>query len=160
MAFVIDVPAQPVYIEQAPPPVVLQAAPPPVIIEQAPPPVVFQAAPPPVIIEQAPPPVVFQAAPPPVIIEQAPPPVVVQGPVVITSPMRSTPTQTRCRFCQQQVVTMTEPMNGLLTWIIFGVLFVFCIWPFCLIPFCVSSCRDVKHICPGCNNVIYVYKRM
>ncbi|XP_058236752.1 lipopolysaccharide-induced tumor necrosis factor-alpha factor homolog [Hemibagrus wyckioides] len=142
--------------------VIEQAAPPPLIIQKAPPPVVYQAAPPPVIIEQAPPPVVYQAAPTPVYIEQAPPPVLIQTtqPVVINSPMRSTPASVRCLYCQQQVVTMIEPISGLLTWILFGVLLVFCIWPFCLIPFCVTPCRDIKHTCPSCHNVIYVYRRM
>ncbi|KAK3530322.1 hypothetical protein QTP86_023961, partial [Hemibagrus guttatus] len=75
-------------------------------------------------------------------------------------PMKSTPASVKCRLCQQQVVTMVEPINGLLIWIIFGVLFAFCIWPFCLIPFCVTSCKDIKHTCPYCQNVIHTYKRM
>ncbi|XP_060716564.1 lipopolysaccharide-induced tumor necrosis factor-alpha factor homolog [Tachysurus vachellii] len=144
MAFVIDVPAQPV------------------IIEQAPPPVVFQAPPPPVIIEQAPPPVVFQAAPPQVVIEQAPPPVVVQGPtaVVMHAPMKSLPVSMTCGYCKQKIVTSTKAVSGLLTWAVFGTLLFFCIWPFCLIPFCVESCKDIEHSCPNCHNVLKVYKRI
>ncbi|KAK2818239.1 hypothetical protein Q7C36_022172 [Tachysurus vachellii] len=153
MAFVIDVPAQPV------------------IIEQAPPPVVFQAPPPPVIIEQAPPPVVFQAAPPQVVIEQAPPPVVVQGPTsvgkisaqfqyMMHAPMKSLPVSMTCGYCKQKIVTSTKAVSGLLTWAVFGTLLFFCIWPFCLIPFCVESCKDIEHSCPNCHNVLKVYKRI
>ncbi|KAG7316062.1 hypothetical protein KOW79_020928 [Hemibagrus wyckioides] len=124
--------------------------------------VIEQAAPPPVIIEQAPPPVIVQAPPPPVIIEQAPPPVLIQTnqPVVMHAPMKSVPVAMKCSFCQQQIVTSTKGISGLLTWTVVGVLFFFCIWPFCLIPFCVTSCKDIEHSCPSCHNVLYVYKRM
>ncbi|KAI5089795.1 lipopolysaccharide-induced tumor necrosis factor-alpha factor-like, partial [Silurus meridionalis] len=80
--------------------------------------------------------------------------------VAIQAPMKSLPAATFCRFCQQQVVTVTKPINGVLTWIVVGTLFFCLIWPFCLIPFCVSSCKDIKHTCPRCNNVLHTYKRV
>ncbi|KAF4075415.1 hypothetical protein AMELA_G00234240 [Ameiurus melas] len=94
------------------------------------------------------------AAPQPSVVVQAP------GPVAIQSPMKSVPANTRCGFCQQQVVTLTRPINGFLTWAVFGGLFLFFIWPCCLIPFFVKSCKDIEHTCPNCKNVIHVYKRM
>ncbi|XP_054897144.1 cell death-inducing p53-target protein 1 homolog [Poeciliopsis prolifica] len=63
-----------------------------------------------------------------------------------------------CPHCKNNVVTSIEYKVGLLTWIIFGVLLLFC-WPCSCIPFCVNSCKDVQHSCPECNNVLYLYKR-
>uniref|UniRef100_A0A3B5MI82 LITAF domain-containing protein n=1 Tax=Xiphophorus couchianus TaxID=32473 RepID=A0A3B5MI82_9TELE len=62
-----------------------------------------------------------------------------------------------CPHCKNTVVTSVEYKVGMLTWIIFGVLF-FC-WPCSFIPFCVNSCKDVQHSCPQCNNVLHLYKR-
>ncbi|MCI4393995.1 hypothetical protein PGIGA_G00163470 [Pangasianodon gigas] len=112
------------------------------------------------VINQAP--VIVQAAPPPVVIQAQPAIAVIQppGPVVVQSPMKSLPASARCSFCRQQIVTMTRPVNGLLTWVVFGALFILLIWPFCLIPFCSRSCKDIEHTCPICRNVIYIHKRM
>ncbi|XP_053472107.1 LITAF domain-containing protein-like [Ictalurus furcatus] len=126
-----------------------------IVNQPAPQAMYIEQAQPTMYIEQAQPPVIVQAAPQPsVAVVQAP------GPVVIQSPMKSVPANTRCGFCQQQIVTVTRPVNGLLTWAVFGGLFLFFIWPFCLIPFCVKSCKDIEHTCPYCKNVIHVYKRM
>ncbi|KAB5523666.1 hypothetical protein PHYPO_G00155180 [Pangasianodon hypophthalmus] len=113
----------------------------------------FQSAPPPVIIEQPPPPVIVQSAPAVAVVQPT-------GPLVMQAPMKSVPAATTCTFCQQQIVTMTRPVNGLLTWVIAGTLFFFCIWPFCVIPFFITSCKDIEHTCPNCKNVIYIYKPM
>ncbi|XP_021168000.2 cell death-inducing p53-target protein 1 homolog [Fundulus heteroclitus] len=69
------------------------------------------------------------------------------------------PGRIQCRYCQTTVVTSTESKVGLCTWLTFGGLFIFGIWPFCLIPFCAPPCKDVQHSCPTCNNVLYIYKR-
>ncbi|KAM9455054.1 LITAF domain-containing protein [Clarias gariepinus] len=91
----------------------------------------------------------------------APPPVIQTQPtVVMQSAMSSEPGSAMCSSCQQQVVTVTRPINGFITWLICGILFFFIIWPCCLIPFCVKSCRDVEHTCPNCRKVIYVHKRI
>ncbi|KAK5602412.1 hypothetical protein CRENBAI_012503 [Crenichthys baileyi] len=69
------------------------------------------------------------------------------------------PGQMHCPHCQNTVVTKTEYQIGMLTWIIFGALFIVGCWPCCLIPFCVTSCHDVQHSCPSCNNVLHTYRR-
>ncbi|XP_060755124.1 lipopolysaccharide-induced tumor necrosis factor-alpha factor homolog isoform X1 [Neoarius graeffei] len=80
--------------------------------------------------------------------------------VVMQSTLADVPAPAKCNFCQQQIVTVTKPKNGLLVWAIFGVLLVIGCWPCCLIPFCVNSCKDVMHTCPNCGNVLHIYKRV
>ncbi|XP_062865648.1 lipopolysaccharide-induced tumor necrosis factor-alpha factor homolog [Trichomycterus rosablanca] len=105
--------------------------------------------------------VCFEPTAPPAVIP-APQGIPVAGPPapMVQQPMRSTAARTRCNVCQQEVVTVTKPVNGILVWILFAVLLFCFLWPLCLIPFCIKACKDVEHSCPNCRNVLYVYKRM
>ncbi|XP_042341787.1 LITAF domain-containing protein-like [Plectropomus leopardus] len=83
------------------------------------------------------------------------------NPVVVVQQLPTDcPGQMICPHCQSTVVTKTKHKNGMLTWLICGVLGLFLCWFCCFIPFCVDATKDVEHSCPTCNNVLHIHKRM
>ncbi|XP_066516876.1 LITAF domain-containing protein-like [Hoplias malabaricus] len=136
---------------------ILQPMPEPNIVIIEPEPTIIQSVIQPAVIQPVLQPAVIQPvvqAPPVTVVQQVPTTVVVQP------RLGEDPGRTRCHYCQQEIVTVTKPIMGTLTWTIFGVLFALCIWPFCLIPFCVPACKDIEHSCPSCHNIISVHRRM
>uniref|UniRef100_A0A8C5QY81 LITAF domain-containing protein n=1 Tax=Leptobrachium leishanense TaxID=445787 RepID=A0A8C5QY81_9ANUR len=96
--------------------------------------------------------------------DSQPPYKVYVTPVMNTSVIYSfqdTPAAATCPACNQAIITRIVYNTGLLTWLIFGLLLLFCCWlGCCLIPFCCNSCKDVDHFCPKCNHHLYKYKRL
>ncbi|XP_055060222.1 lipopolysaccharide-induced tumor necrosis factor-alpha factor homolog [Misgurnus anguillicaudatus] len=105
-----------------------------------------------------PPPPPYGFGAPPTNVQPMAVPVVTQ--VVVMSTLTDVPGRITCPLCHQDVVTEIEHSSGLLTWLICGTLAIFACWLCCCIPFCVDSCKDVKHSCPNCKNVIRVYSRV
>lgn len=104
---------------------------------------------------QAPPPQVQQTAAITVVTTQ---PVVVQAAVFKDFPVTITDSK------GQQVQTVLEYRNGILTWIVAGVICLltieFGLCCFALIPFCINGLKDVYHINPTDGNVVGVYRRL
>uniref|UniRef100_A0A3P9L1K8 LITAF domain-containing protein n=1 Tax=Oryzias latipes TaxID=8090 RepID=A0A3P9L1K8_ORYLA len=76
----------------------------------------------------------------------------------VTAPLRDTPGVTFCVYCQKNVLTRTSFEIGAMAWVFCGGI-TLC-WPCMLLPFCLDSCKDVKHYCPSCNNLLHFYRRM
>ncbi|TKS69059.1 Lipopolysaccharide-induced tumor necrosis factor-alpha factor -like protein [Collichthys lucidus] len=115
------------------------------------------------IMEKGPPPPKMSAPPhpgPPTGVYQAQPTVQSANNVAVMHHIATEcPAQMWCPHCQTSVLTRTEFKIGMCTWLICFFLGLFMCWPCCFIPFCVKSCKDVEHICPSCNNVLYIYNR-
>ncbi|XP_064644660.1 LITAF domain-containing protein-like [Lineus longissimus] len=102
-----------------------------------------------------------------------PPPVSYQAPVVTTTtgtsfvvaaPMtvyREAPVTRTCQHCQAHVTSAVSYTNGMMVWVICGVLAFVGLWiGCCLIPFCLNSCKNVVHTCPNCHQIMGIYDRL
>uniref|UniRef100_A0A8C7YT47 LITAF domain-containing protein n=1 Tax=Oryzias sinensis TaxID=183150 RepID=A0A8C7YT47_9TELE len=78
----------------------------------------------------------------------------------VTAPLRDTPGVTFCVYCQKNVLTRTSFEIGAMAWVFCGGITLLGCWLCMCIPFCLDSCKDVKHYCPSCNNLLYFYRRM
>ncbi|XP_048051999.1 LITAF domain-containing protein-like isoform X2 [Megalobrama amblycephala] len=108
----------------------------------------------------------YQTQPAPTVVYNQQPvtqtvqPAPAQATVVVIPPrLTEVPGQMNCPYCQQQIVTETTYINGMMGWYICLLLGLFMIWPCCLIPFFVNSCKDVEHRCPKCKNLVHVHRR-
>lgn len=71
------------------------------------------------------------------------------------------PFPVQCPYCHRVVTTKTRHVAGCMTYLAclaVGVLtsFLGC----CVIPCCMDRCKDVKHYCPECDQLIAIYKRL
>ena len=67
----------------------------------------------------------------------------------------SEPIQVECPNCGKQGITKCEGSVSMMAWILCIVLCcIGCNLGCCLIPFCIKGCKNHKHTCEHCNNVI------
>lgn len=71
------------------------------------------------------------------------------------------PIPVQCPYCHTVITTRTEHVSGCLTYLACVTIGVFTSFlGCCMIPFCMKRCKDVKHYCPNCNQLIAIYKRL
>nr|XP_040041859.1 lipopolysaccharide-induced tumor necrosis factor-alpha factor homolog [Gasterosteus aculeatus aculeatus] len=93
-------------------------------------------------------------------IQQQPQVVQPVNQVVVVQPnLTDTSRQKMCPNCRNTGMTQLRYINGMLTWLICGVVGIFGFLPYMCIPSCVNSCKDVEHSCPSCGHVLYVHRR-
>nr|XP_040041861.1 lipopolysaccharide-induced tumor necrosis factor-alpha factor homolog isoform X2 [Gasterosteus aculeatus aculeatus] len=96
----------------------------------------------------------------PAYIQQQPQFVQPVNQVVVVQPNPTdTSRQKMCPNCRNTGMTQLRYINGMLTWLICGVVGIFGFLPYMCIPSCVNSCKDVEHSCPSCGHVLYVHRR-
>ena len=59
-----------------------------------------------------------------------------------------------------QVQTVLEYRNGLMSWLAVGVMLVFGLWCCACVPLCLNAFKDVYHISPTDGSVVGVYQRI
>uniref|UniRef100_A0A8C4SPQ6 LITAF domain-containing protein n=1 Tax=Erpetoichthys calabaricus TaxID=27687 RepID=A0A8C4SPQ6_ERPCA len=70
------------------------------------------------------------------------------------------PQQTTCQRCNQQVLTSPQHVRGCYAWFMCVFIFIFGGFLGCfLIPLYAKGFRDVHHMCPSCQEVLFVRKR-
>ncbi|KAM7290325.1 hypothetical protein ISCGN_026970 [Ixodes scapularis] len=66
-----------------------------------------------------------------------------------------------CPYCKRHVVTTIRSRPGFLTWMLCGSLAALgCVFGCCLFPFCIPSCQDNLHVCPSCNRILGVFRKI
>ncbi|XP_047194111.1 lipopolysaccharide-induced tumor necrosis factor-alpha factor isoform X4 [Hippoglossus stenolepis] len=108
-----------------------------------------------------PPPAVYSVQQPGYQYSQQQPQIIqsVNQVVVVQNLPTEAPGHMICPHCQITVLSHIKYKNGMLAWLICGLIgLVF--WPGCFIPFFVDACKDVEHSCPLCHTVLHVYKRI
>jgi len=85
-----------------------------------------------------------------------------QGPILAQDVrFRESPVVCTCPYCGATGPTITEYVNGLMTWLSMGGLVLIGCWlGCCLIPLGIDACKDVEHKCPSCQRTVGVYRRV
>ena len=79
----------------------------------------------------------------------------------LTTRVTAVPCRMGCPSCGMFILTRTKSIAGLMTYASsLGLLVAGGCFGCFLIPFCVDSLKDVKHVCPECNQDIIVYHRL
>ncbi|CAF1036392.1 unnamed protein product [Rotaria sordida] len=69
--------------------------------------------------------------------------------------------QCTCPNCHQTIVTRVERSNGILVWLICGILILVGCWlGCCLVPFCIDELKDTTHYCPNCGIMLGKNKKL
>ena len=80
--------------------------------------------------------------------------------VLVNTSFCQTPSVMHCPFCNAAITTSLSYIEGTLTWLSAGVLFLAGCWPCCLVPFCLDDFKDVRHSCPNCHRVVGTYHQI
>lgn len=70
------------------------------------------------------------------------------------------PFPVQCPYCHNIVTTKIKHVAGCMTYLACAGVGVLTSFLCCCLPFCMKRCKDVKHYCPECDNLIAIYKRL
>merc|ERR1712137_1368128 len=68
------------------------------------------------------------------------------------------PIRMTCNFCNNSIVTRTNPKSGALTFLLAAILCLIGLWCCAWIPLVIDAGKDIEHVCPSCNNLLGVRK--